>query len=333
MNFFRNRSLNTQFAIIFIMLAASWVYGFSIVMKNLIEMQLTTQAKTVVNNVQSLGQMLAGHGGMWVKAGPDYPFSNLGRVDIGNGDFFYWKNPALVQREFSDAVLKNSYPASFRMTSLSPMNANNQPDAFELKALTKMKDSTRARIKVEPEINHNNGLFEYVEPVFHSQSCISCHGSAALAPEAVRKNYGTINGFNFKEGDLAGGISVKISYDSSEMLKGIINWKVIVFVIIPALIFFIVIFLNTKKIADLAARIASYSSGHSIGIDIKDIPEDSSNEVSRLIKSVSNMAGTVEGTHAQVLSMQQKYSKLYKAYEEARIRLGVPIKTTKKSEG
>ncbi len=52
--------------------------------------------------------------------------------------------------------------------------------------------------------------FRYARAVYQKASCIACHGDAAKAPEDVKVRYGTTNGFGFKEGDVAGIISVRL---------------------------------------------------------------------------------------------------------------------------
>ena len=53
---------------------------------------------------------------------------------------FYSKNPALAQREFSEAVERSPSPSKFRLTSHNVMNPNNKPDAFEDGALREIRD-------------------------------------------------------------------------------------------------------------------------------------------------------------------------------------------------
>lgn len=320
MNFIKNRSITTQIGFLFLLLAVLWFFGIRAAMHNLTEKQLIAQAQTVVNNVQSLGQMVAGHGGIWVKGGEAYPYQYLEKKDVGNGEFFYSKNPALVQREFSESVLKNNFPASFRMTSLNVMNPSNQPNSFELFAMTEMKTALENKEKVQPKISHRDGVFEYVEPVFHTKACIACHGNAEDAPASVTKHYGTRNGFGFKEGDLAGGISVKINYDESKIVKDIIDWKIAAFIIIPTIVFFIFIYLNTRKISSLATRIANYRRGQNIGVDVKSIPEDTSNEISQLVRSTSSLIGQVNGTVQQMEALKKENQTLKTSQKAAQTK-------------
>jgi HAMP domain-containing protein len=118
---------------------------------------------------------------------------------------FFSKNPALAQREFADVVMHSTSPTKFRMTSENVMNPNNEPDGFETRALQAINKNHLSEFTGVYE-----GAYRYAKPIYHTANCIKCHGDTANAPEDVLKRYGSQNGFGFKEGDLAGIISVSI---------------------------------------------------------------------------------------------------------------------------
>lgn len=172
--------------------------------------ELRSQAQTVVAHVEAFGSWVAKSGRVWIKA--DSSDSYLSREEFHKGEgelsqnvVFFSKNPALAQREFADAVMQSAAPTKFRMTSDNVMNPNNAPDGFEMRALHSIK-----RDKLTEYASVYEGYYRYAKPVYHTANCIKCHGDAAQAPEDVIKRYGTQQGFGFKEGDLAGIISVSI---------------------------------------------------------------------------------------------------------------------------
>ena len=85
------------------------------------------------------------------------------------------------------------------------MNPANKPDAFEEGALREIRSNN---LKEYYELTDNG--FRYARAVFQKASCIACHGDANSAPNDVKVRYGTANGFGFKEGDVAGIISVRL---------------------------------------------------------------------------------------------------------------------------
>jgi HAMP domain-containing protein len=118
---------------------------------------------------------------------------------------FYSKNPALAQREFSEVVARSASPSKFRLTSHNVMNPGNAPDPFEVAALQRIRDDgLREYFELTPD------GFRYARTLYHKASCIGCHGEAASAPSDVKLRYGTAHGFGFKEGDVAGIISVRL---------------------------------------------------------------------------------------------------------------------------
>jgi len=210
----RRLSLSTQFALVFLVAlalvgAASWLILDRIYMN-----QLKSQAETVADNVDAFGSWVAQYGRVWVK---DNDKSYLGHLPaFQNEDTtgaapkmtpvnFYSKNPALAQREFSEVVEHSASPAKFRLTSHNVMNPNNKPDAFEEGALRRIREQGL------PEYFELTPTgFRYARTVHHKASCIACHGSPDAAPNDVKVRYGTQNGFGFKEGEVAGIISVRL---------------------------------------------------------------------------------------------------------------------------
>lgn len=312
LNFLINRSILTQVGFLFLMLFVLWFFGISSLLNRLTQQQLEIQARTVVDNVNTLGQLISGHGGMWVKAGPDFNERYLDKIDAGNGVFFYSKNPARVQKEFSDKGLSNKFPASFRMVSLNPTNPENLAMGFEAKALREMtRDKTDGK-NIHSISRHNDSQYEFIEPVIHTENCIACHGDPAKAPESVRNAYGTTNGYNYKAGDLAGAIAVTIDFNKWEMLSTLINAPLVLLLLLPIVAILLFVYLQSKNISSIARRIGSYQRGTPIGVDARAIPDNTRNEVFILIKAAAKMTGIVEGTYAQ-LNTYIKAAKLSKS--------------------
>lgn len=172
--------------------------------------QLRLQAKALVGNVEAFGVWVAKQGGVWVFAKDSSSFlSQRVLVDPKNPEQLalraFSKNPALAQREFSEVVMESASPAKFRMTSHNVMNPVNAPDAFEVRAIASMQAT---QLKEYSEVIGDK--YRYAQAIVHKASCINCHGDPAKAPVDVLHRYGDKNGFGFKEGDVAGVISVSI---------------------------------------------------------------------------------------------------------------------------
>ncbi len=214
----RNTSITTQFALVFLLALALMGASSYLILDRIYMSQLQSEAETVADNVDAFGNWVAQYGRVWVR---DNDQSFLGHAVLFSTDDpnevppklttvnFYSKNPALAQREYSEVVEHSASPAKFRMTSHNVMNPNNKPDEFEQRALAAIRDK---HLKEYHELTP--GGFRYARTLIHKASCITCHGSAEAAPMDVKVRYGTQNGFGFKEGDVAGIISVRLPVQS-----------------------------------------------------------------------------------------------------------------------
>ena len=208
-------SIATRFALVF--LGAFLLVGaaFYMILDRIYVNQLKSQAETVADNVDAFGTWVAQYGRVWVK---EDARSYLGHMPLLQAEDatqitpatmkpvnFYSKNPALAQREFSEVVARSGSPAQFRLTSHNVMNPGNAPDAFEIAALQRIREGA---LKEYFELTPDG--FRYARTLYHKASCIGCHGDAEKAPADVKARYGMTSGFGFKEGDVAGVISVRL---------------------------------------------------------------------------------------------------------------------------
>ncbi|MEY4588697.1 MAG: hypothetical protein RL497_773 [Pseudomonadota bacterium] len=203
-------SLKFKFSLMMILVLALNALAYFYVGEKLHLQELRAQAQTVVANVEAFGSWVANSGRVWVKANKSESYLSREEYHVGDGELaqrvvFFSKNPALAQREFADVVMQSTSPTKFRMTSDNVMNPNNAPDGFEMRALQAI---SKARLPEFAAVYE--GAYRFAKPIYHTANCVKCHGDVANAPEDVIKRYGTQHGFGFKEGDLAGIISVSI---------------------------------------------------------------------------------------------------------------------------
>jgi hypothetical protein len=297
-----NRSITTQFTIVFVLALLLVVGSFYLVLDSVYRVQLKSQAETVADNVDAFGSWVSQYGRVWVK---DDDKSFLGQVTLASlpADpvaapapaapdlwHFYSKNPALAQREYSEVVEKSTSPAKFRMTSHNFMNPVNRPDAFETRALDKIRTNRLTEYyEMVPE------GYRYARALYEKASCLACHASAESAPADVKVRYGTERGFGFKEGEVAGIISVRLPVRSfwnvaAEVIGPLqIGMLVLAFVVAVLFIQFAVV----RPIRRLTSAAERISVGQSADLGAGRINRKSRNEVHQLILATDRLRASM----------------------------------------
>ena len=291
-----NRSITVQFTIVFMIALLLVIGSFYLVLDNVYRTELKSQAETVADNVDAFGSWVSQYGRVWVK---DDNKSFLGQVTLVNtGDgavppdqwHFYSKNPALAQREFSEVVEKSTSPAKFRMTSHNFMNPVNKPDAFEAKALDKIRSGHLSEYyEMLPD------SFRYARTLYEKASCLACHASAASAPKDVTERYGVEHGYGFKEGEVAGIISVRLPIRSfwkvASSVVGPIQIALLVSAFLVAILFIQFAVVRPLRKLTLAAERISVGQAADLGVD--RIHRKSGNEVHQLILAVERLRASL----------------------------------------
>lgn len=303
----RTASISSKFFLLVVLILLMNAGAYILVLQNIYQAELKSQAQTVVANVEAFGTWVAKHGRVWVKGDSEDSFLSKAELqDTAHGNsvaMFYSKNPALAQREFSEAVAKSASPAKFRMTSHNVMNPVNKPDPFEKDALAQIGATNQADYS-----RLENGEYRYAKAVFHTAGCIACHGDPAKAPADVISRYGDQNGFWFKEGDVAGIISVTIPAESLltkfSNFIGPIELLLIVSSLLLALWFIRSALISPIK--KLTAMAHEVSMGANTTIAVFDIEEDTRNEMDRLTVAVARMRNS---TYLAIKKMREAQEK------------------------
>jgi methyl-accepting chemotaxis protein len=299
-----NRSITTQFTIVFIVALLLIVGSFYLVLESVYHSQLKAQAETVADNVDAFGSWVSQYGRVWVR---DNDKSYLGQVTLVNAPdpaqgapaadaappalwHFYSKNPALAQREFSEVVEKSASPAKFRVTSHNFMNAVNKPDAFEAKAL----DAIRSRHLAE-YYEMLPDTYRYARTLYVKASCLSCHASAENAPADVKVRYGTERGFGFREGEVAGIISVRLPTRSfwsvATSVIGPVQIALLLSAFLVAVLF--IQFAVVRPVRRLTAAAGRISVGEQADLGVGRIARKSGNEIHQLILATERLRASL----------------------------------------
>ena len=110
-----------------------------------------------------------------------------------------------ISKDF-DAWEKNG--VSFNNVSDRARNPSNQANEVELEALRFFREHPTATERLVYADGPDGGFFHFSTPIWIEKYCLKCHGSSADAPPTIRDAYDA--GFDYREGDLRGIISIKI---------------------------------------------------------------------------------------------------------------------------
>lgn len=188
----------TSIFLIICLIVLSVFLGFNYKANSLIKEQMLNQGQAFFQEVVLTRQWIAQHGGVYVKMRPGMT-ANPHLLKIPNlkvvvtdqdGEVYILKNPALVTREISSLANQGGL-FTFHITSLKPLNPDNQPDAFEREALEKFEQGLdEYSIYSQQE---DNVIFRYMAPLTTTDACLRCHEEQG-----------------YQLGDVRGGISVSI---------------------------------------------------------------------------------------------------------------------------
>jgi hypothetical protein len=215
--------ITTKFASVMLLSLILFLMAVYLVTYETYKAELRNTARVAADNVNDLGTWAAQYGQIWVKdAGKSTHLFKESlskpRVDtpLANNEYpmelieYFGKNPALVQRELADVVAKSDAQVKFRLTSDNAMNPNNRPDEFEAIAISKIK---AGGLKEFGKVVATD--YRYTRPIYVKESCLKCHASPDTAPIRVVELYGRERGYNYKVGELAGVISVRVPAEFS----------------------------------------------------------------------------------------------------------------------
>lgn len=138
----------------------------------------------------------ASHGGVYVpptNQTPPNPHLNVPDRDVvtTTGKVLTLMNPAYMLREMQQNF-SDDYGTRSRLTSLKPLNPNNAPDAWQIKALSKFERGGKELLEVE----YLNGQphLRLMLPFMVEPDCLKCHAQQG-----------------YKTGDVRGGIDSSVS--------------------------------------------------------------------------------------------------------------------------
>jgi hypothetical protein len=300
-NGFKNLSVLTQMSVLVVSLILCWLLASIVFVKQVVEVQLINQAKVMVDTAELLQEHVSKYNRFWIKSS-DYSGKWIDRVPQDDGSTFYSMNPAMFLSEFSRAFEKDGLNARYKITSLDPMNPYNAPT----KAEKEIMEEIQVSLSKESKHRHVGNTFQYIKPLYFSESCISCHGDVSNAPESVRLLYGTDKGYGYKAGDFAGAISATLPVDTLGLLAGVFDYSLVLLYVVPITLLFAFIIFLVRFISRLSYALSHYRRTDPVNIDYRQVSDNTRNELFILWRTCGEKMELLKSTYEQLESAQSQ---------------------------
>lgn len=221
----------------------SGLLGMGFYSRVLIREEMLNSGRNNFANIVIMRRWNANHGGVYVLKGPGVesnPYLENPDITAVDGKVYTMKNPALMTREISE-LMKKEEGLFVHITSLKPLNPNNQPDEQERTALAAFETGA-PEAAWEQDID-GLAYYRYMAPLKVEKSCLTCHAKQG-----------------YKEGDIRGGIS--ISFQMSKVEKRLQHAALFIFGLAALSIVMVVSFIAIlfrslmRKLADANATIS-----------------------------------------------------------------------------
>ncbi len=164
------------------------------------------KGETVFHLIQTTRFWNASHGGIYVPKTdqtPSNPYLNAENKDVitTSGLALTMINPAYMTRQIGE-LLKDS-KVEIHLTSLKPLNPNNQPDDWERQALQgfQQQSSKNQDLVSNFTLDTEQARYRYMRPLLVDSPCMECH---------LHQDYSL--------GDIRGGLSISFPQADIELL-------------------------------------------------------------------------------------------------------------------
>jgi diguanylate cyclase (GGDEF)-like protein len=168
------RSFLWSVGILLVVATSAFFAGAAFVSEHALEEELEARGRSLFNALTLAREWNESHGGVLVERRPGVESSPYagGREVEAEGKIWVPRYHAEMIREISDlAAVHGQF--RFRISSLTPLNPQNAPDAFERAALERFQaGDTRA---VAREARGGVTWYRFAAPVLVEPSCVACH--------------------------------------------------------------------------------------------------------------------------------------------------------------
>ncbi len=274
--------------------------------EELVVEQATRQAKMLFDQIRITRQWVADHNGLFFVKGPGVeanPFLAEGQIQDEAGNWLVKRNPAMVTRELSAYAAREGM-GQFNVTSLQPLNPDNQPDKFEQSSLEKFAAGVHETVEIEKRDGKHR--LRYMAPLKVDSQCLKCHRDP-----------------NYRIGDIRGGMSVSIPIDWAFAEIGrnnrlLLNIAVATILIVALTIFLLFEFLVARRLKALSRQMERYPQQ-----PFTPPAEDVEDEIGSLTSNFGQLCNRLEESQQELDATREQVFRSEKLAALGRLVAGV----------
>jgi len=258
------------------------------------------EARLLMDSAQAARDYTVGEIGplLDAKAPPARPGTRTKAVfDVAAPTFHPQTIPAYAATQMFDSLRSKRPQFAYREATLNATNPRDRATAWEIDVIQHFRNDPKALELVNERETPLGPSLYLAKPIrVEDGECLACHDTAAAAPPAVLRQYGSANGFGWRLHETVGAQIVSVPLD--EALKGANRAVMVVAGVLTALfvLLFVVVNLVVRAIvlapiAKLSRAAESLSTGHPVDVDLNVPGRD---EISALCRAFDRMRASVD---------------------------------------
>jgi methyl-accepting chemotaxis protein len=199
--------------------------------------------------------------------------------------------PAYTANRIFQELVKKYPEYDYREVATNPRNLNDLPSAWEVEIIRYYKKNPAAKLMIYNRKIDDKELLYISYPIKAQSQCLKCHTDAQTAPKSLVKKYGSVNGMNWKLGEIIGAhfVSLPMSVPKKKA-RELIFTMLISLISIFTLMFIIINFMLTKWVVEPISKVAEITE--KISLDKRgeeDFPKTSNREMKNLTDSIKRL--------------------------------------------
>jgi protein-histidine pros-kinase len=221
--------------------------------------------------------------------------------DVAAPTFHPQTIPAYAATQVFESLRRKRPQYAYREATLNATNPRDRAAGWEVDVIDHFRNDPKAQELVNERATEMGPSLYLAKPIrVEDSECLVCHDTAAAAPPAVLRQYGSANGFGWHLHETVGAQIVSAPLD--EALAGADRVILVVAGVLTALFVLLFVVVNLvvravvlRPIATLARAAESISTGHPVDVNLNVPGHD---EISALCRAFDRMKTSIDKSMA-----------------------------------